>query len=83
MQAGDFFKRLTGVDARACGTLLEVEQRVREACGQPASQGLPLRPYAAELIGEHGNVFTVSDRYLELDQAIDGELAAMRLCARD
>ncbi len=83
MHAGTFFKRLTGVDARACETLLELEQRVKEARGQPLNQPLPLRPYAAEVIGEHGNVFPVSDGYRDIDQAIERELASMKGCARD
>lgn len=83
MEEGAFFKRLTGVDARTCESLLEVERFVRQASGRSASETLPLRSYAAEVIGEHGNVFPVSDGYQDIDQAIDRELAGMKGCARD
>lgn len=67
---GFFFERVTGVQLRSSGNLLEIEQRVAESYGGQ----LAVQPYDAALIAEHGNVLSVAPFEEDLDDAIDTEL---------
>lgn len=75
MNIGHLFKLETGRDIDSCLNIMEVEELVSSRFGKDR---LDIKPFPSSLVPAHGNVFPVSDTYVDLDKEIDARMDRMR-----